>query len=121
MSQAQATPESRRQLHSRIARLRRRLDRRVDRAVDRSLLFGPWREFVQQHPARSLLAAVGLGMFLSTSMAKTRLSNRLPAGLMELAGEAAWGRIWQDLKSAFLHEEEQAVHDAMSDEEESDA
>jgi ElaB/YqjD/DUF883 family membrane-anchored ribosome-binding protein len=88
-----------RRLHARISRLRRRLDRRVDRLVDRTLVFGAWREYVQDNPSRALLAAAGVGFVLSGLASSDRGISRFGDRLYELATGAAWGEIWQQLRS----------------------
>ncbi|MEQ8785910.1 MAG: hypothetical protein RIC55_06410 [Pirellulaceae bacterium] len=91
--------EQRRDLSTRIARQRRRLDRRAGALLDQTLLVGSWRAYVEQHPARSLLAAAGAGMAMSLlARGGAKQLGRLGRRLYEAAVGAAWGEIWTHLK-----------------------
>ncbi len=83
----------------RIARSRRRIDRHLEKSVDRALLFGSWREFVREHPIRSLLAATGLGMLLSFVAPQGGLLNRVVSMLGEFAKESSCGFPFRQLKA----------------------
>ena len=92
--------DSRRELRTRIARLRRRLDGRAERVIDRLILLVSWRSYVEKYPARSMLAAAGLGMALSCLAIPGRRGRRLGEKLADLATGAAWPRIWNRLHAA---------------------
>jgi hypothetical protein len=94
----QLTDEQQRLL-ARIARQRRRLDRRAGMLIDHSLLIGSWRTYVEQHPARALLAATGVGMTLSLLLsAGGRHAGELGRRLYDAATGAAWGEMWGELR-----------------------
>lgn len=102
MRTAREMSQERHELQARIARLRRRLDRRAGQLIDQSLLIGSWRNYVQQHPGRSLLAAAGVGMVASFLATGYRASGLLGEKLYEAATGAAWGNVWPELKAFIL-------------------
>lgn len=93
--------ENRQALRRRIARQRRRLDRRINRVVDSVWMFGSLQTFVTQHPARSVLAAAGLGMLLSRLMFRDESLTELRKRLLQ--GETL-ARIWRDFLAIFHRE-----------------
>jgi len=87
-----------RRLRREIARQRRRLDRRVDDLFDRALLIGKSREFVRDHPARSVLSATGAGILLGDLIGLRRTARRLGSSMFEMAFEQAWPRLCRELR-----------------------
>jgi hypothetical protein len=86
-------------LLARIARQRRRLDRRAGVLIDHSLLIGSWRTYVEEHPARALLAAAGVGMTLSLLVAGgSKRAGELGRRLYDAATGAAWSELWGELR-----------------------
>jgi hypothetical protein len=89
-----------RQVLTRIARQRRRLDRHANSLIDHSLLIGSWRTYVEQHPARALAAAAGVGMTLSLlASGGSRYAGRIGSRLYEAATGAAWGEVWKEVRT----------------------
>jgi hypothetical protein len=89
-----------RELLNRIARQRRRLDRRAATLIDHSLLVGSWRKYVEQHPARALAAAAGVGMTLSLlATGGSRVAAQIGRRLYDAATGAAWGEVWGELRA----------------------
>ena len=87
-----------RRVRAEIARQRRRMDRRVDNLMDHTLLVGAAREFVRDHPARSVLSATGAGMLLGELLGMNRNAKRLGESLVQLAVEQAWPRLFGELR-----------------------
>ena len=114
------SPLERQELRARIARQRRRVDRRLGSAVDHAVLSGSWREFVQQHPGRSILAAFGGGLLASGLGLRRLTENRLVAALYGMAVEAGWGRLWQEIKTAFATSADTEQADTDVDEDDDD-
>jgi hypothetical protein len=83
-----------------IARQRRRIDRHAGTLLDHSLLVGSWRTYVEQHPARALLAAAGVGMTFSLFAAGgVKYASRIGRRLYDAATGAAWGEVWGELRT----------------------
>jgi hypothetical protein len=59
---------TRRQLHQRIARLRRRIDRSAERLWFESTRMLSWKTYVRHWPIASLAASLGLGLLASLSL-----------------------------------------------------
>lgn len=86
----------RRELHARIAQLRRRLDRRLEQTVSRSLRFVPLKKHVQKRPLEALLATAGIGWLISRVLPAGRLSMHVGASLRQF-GVAALEKIWAEV------------------------
>lgn len=102
MGTSRKLSKERQELQTRIARLRRRLDRRAGQLIDQSLLIGSWRNYVERHPGRSLLAAAGVGMVASFLVTGYHASGRFGEKLYEAATGTAWGQMWPELKAFIM-------------------
>ena len=97
-STGQTAEDQRRELHTQIARVRRRLNRRVERIADGGLLLGSWRGYVREYPGRSVVAAAGIGMLLSGFVGRDRDVSRFGDRLCDLATGTSWSVICRQIQ-----------------------
>lgn len=92
---------SKRDLRSRIGRLRRRIDGRIRSARDEAGRLISWRTYVQSYPGYAVTAALGLGLAASAGFSPRCLSRWLALRLLRRATEKAVRRLWEDLKQVW--------------------
>ena len=98
MSANRQAYDERREIHARVARLRRRLSRRAERISDGGLLFGSWRSYVQQYPARSLAMAAGAGLLASSITGRNLDGTRFGDRLCQLATGGTLAAIGREIE-----------------------
>jgi hypothetical protein len=95
-------------LRRRIERLRRRIDRQAARLTDRTAGWIGYRSYVTRYPARSLLAAAGVGFVLSLVVSRVRWPRRFGVRLYDSACRGSWARIWALLRKVSFRLEDDA-------------
>jgi hypothetical protein len=101
MTDADCQERTIRQLRLRIGRLRRGIDRRV-RAVQREGgRLTSWRTYVERYPGQAVLAALGLGLAVSSGMRRVRWTRLIGWHLVRRSLHAVvsllreeWRKVW---------------------------
>ncbi len=86
-----------RDLRLRIGRLRRRLDGRVYRTRRHLGRLTSWRTYVRRYPGYALLAALGLGMSVSSTLGGGRWARLLATRMIRRVGDGLGRGLWAEL------------------------
>ena len=90
--------ERKRELHSRIARSRRRIDRRLRALADEGRTLVSWRTHVTRHPAMALAAALGAGLTASSLLRPKRVARWLGDSLLRQAMGGLRQTLWDEFR-----------------------
>jgi len=82
--------EQRRQLHTRIARSRRRIGQQTIRLVQGRFLPHRWRQTIQDHPGMALATAAGAGMLLARLCSRTGVGGKSADWLAQWLVGGTW-------------------------------
>ncbi len=85
--------EQRRQLHTKIARSRRRLNQHKSRLIHGGFLPIGWRQQIQDHPVLALTTAAGIGMLLAQLCGRTGGASKSADWLAQRLGGETWASL----------------------------
>ena len=88
---------AKRQLRRRIGRSRRRIDGRVRVVVRRGRELLSWRAYVRRFPGYASVGAMGVGLALSSGLARRRLARWLGLKLLRRASNHFGRFLWREL------------------------
>ena len=90
--------QRKRELHMRIARMRRRINNHLHAARQEGRRLASWREYVTRFPSYAALAAFGVGLAASGKFWRGPALRRLGRQLLRHAVDRAGRRLWQEIQ-----------------------
>ena len=90
--------EQRRQLHTRIARSRRRINGRASRLVQGGFLPSRWRTQIQNHPVVALATAAGAGMLFAQICSRTGAAGKTGDWLAKWLAGGTWASMMKHVE-----------------------